>query len=157
MGFPLAKRLRQPCRYFFLFFFWKPQFVTTLSPSLFQPFATHCTFPRFIVTPRKPYPTSVPVMRATPESMITSWQWKVICRFTARWTCSITLLQFSHFLRMKSFAIPRACPPQRNIVCISLLYFFVHSLTYYSRERSSTVYDKYSKIIEKYVIPWNNI
>lgn len=74
----------------------------------------------FPVTPSWTHPSAVPVMRATPEFMITSRQWKVICQFTARWTPFDTAIAISHFLRVKSFPRARARPPPRNILPLYL-------------------------------------
>lgn len=98
----------------------KPQFVaaarTTVRPSPVYPFQ---------LRPREPIHRS-PVIRATPESMITSRQWKVICRFTARWTRrSIPLLQFPTFHEWKALR-SRACSPRRGIVSL----YFLHSTCY---------------------------
>jgi len=107
----------------------KPQFV---AAARYSP-AYHCAAFPFTLsrvkgpfTPSWTHPPVVPVIRATPESVITSRQWKAICRFTARWTRrSIPLLQFPTFHEWKAFR-SRACSPRRNIVPL----YFLHSPCY---------------------------
>lgn len=105
-------------------FFSPPQNLNLLLPR-----APLCGLPRlpFPVTPSWTHPPVAPVIRATPESVITSRQWKVICRFTARWTRrSIPLLQFPTFHEWKAFR-SRACVRFGEISCPCI---FLHSTCY---------------------------
>lgn len=96
-GFPCGKETRRRVLFFktsICCFHRSPSKATApfLLPTLLHP-----PTPSYTLLHRRP-----PVMRATPESVITSRQWKVICRFTARWTGSIPLLQFSTFHEWKA-------------------------------------------------------
>jgi len=116
-------------------FFLTPQNLNLLLPLYFTaqpPRPPHLLFP---VTPSWIYPSAVPVMRATPEFVITSRQWKVICRFTARWTCSIPLPQFRTFYEWKASSA-RTRSSQRNVLSLYLLHLtYVDENCVFCRER----------------------
>lgn len=123
MGFSRGKATLWRVVLFFFFFFFKTSVCCfhrspskATAPFLLRP----CTHPRL--------PSgALALMRATPESVITSRQWKVICRFTARWTGSIPFLQFSTFHEWKAPSwLPLADPYPGNNFFFFFFFFFAH-------------------------------
>lgn len=146
MGFPLANRRR------WRIFFFSPQNLNLLLPRYFissPPRPPRLPFP---VTPSWIHPSAVSVMRATPEFMITSRQWKVICRFTARWTRSISLPQFRTFYKWKA-SRAWARPSQRNVLPLYVLHLTcVAQRTKFEKIGEISAFGYNHKIFDIYVL-----